>query len=181
MQFSPGFSSYCLSCLVCCEREKKQKMKSLLFRNLFFTILQPGIVTVLIPYLILKCHGPINLPPLKRLTYPGIILYWAGLAILLTCIFSLALKGEGTLSPAAPTKKLVVSGVYSLSRNPMYIGITMMLAGEAIFFQSILLSVYALLCFAVFHIYIIKYEEIRLKKVFGDAYGRYCLQVKRWF
>ncbi len=158
-------------------------MLSLFIRNLIFTILQPGIVAGLIPYLILG--DKVNDIFVQQLFSPelhnsGIIIFLIGLVIMLTCIINFAVKGKGTLSPADPTKKLVISGLYRFSRNPMYVGVTLILIGEAIFFQSVQLLIYSLLVFLAFNIFTILVEEPRLKKDFGEEYNRYCKKVSRW-
>lgn len=156
-------------------------MLSLFIRNLIFTILQPGIVAGLIPVQILgeRVKEPF-IHPLQIQHYGASILFLAGLAILLTCIISFAVNGRGTLSPADPTKKLVITGLYHFSRNPMYVGITLILTGEAVFFQSISLWIYALLIFIAFYIFILLFEEPRLRKDFSEEYTRYCEKVRRW-
>lgn len=156
-------------------------MISLFLRNLFFTILQPGIVAGLIPFLILgdqvkKAFGQ----TWQFYHYCGVLLFLLGFIIMSICIVNFAVRGRGTLSPADPTKKLVATGLYQFSRNPMYVGVTSMLIGEAIFFQSPALSLYALLIFTAFHLFIAFFEEPRLKKDFGDEYGAYCKKVRRW-
>ena len=99
---------------------------------------------------------------------------------MLICIISFAVKGRGTLSPADPTKKLVVTGLYRYSRNPMYIGVVMILTGEAIFFQSVSLWIYLLVVIIAFNIFILLHEEPRLQKDFGEEYKKYCQKVRRW-
>lgn len=157
------------------------EMISLFFRNLFFTILQPGIVAVLVPYWILgfRIQGYFDLS-FSLAKWLAIAIFIAGVTILLICIAGFAIKGKGTLSPADPTKKLVVSGLYKYSRNPMYAGVIMMLIGEAIFFQSATLWIYAGLIFAAFFLFVRFFEEPRLQKDFGDDYKNYCKSVRRW-
>ncbi|WP_411275300.1 methyltransferase family protein [Daejeonella sp.] len=112
-------------------------MVSLLLRNLFFTILQPGIVAGLIPFLILGDGANYILTqPLLFHHYLGTTVFVIGFVIMMTCIISFAVKGRRTLSPADPTKRLVITALYKFSRNPMYVGVTMILMGEAIFSQS---------------------------------------------
>ena len=96
------------------------------------------------------------------------------------CIARFATQGKGTLSPADPTKKLVVTGLYRYSRNPMYIGVLLILAGEMVFFQSLYLALYLLIIFAVFNLFVLLIEEPRLKKDFGEEYRIYANNVKRW-
>lgn len=156
-------------------------MASLFLRNLFFTILQPGIVAGLIPFFILGNKFTKTLSqPLSPLQYLSAIIFFTGVAAMLICIISFAIRGQGTLSPADPTKKLVVSGLYRFSRNPMYVGVTLMLLGEFLFFQSPPLLVYSFGIFTAFNIFIILFEEPRLRKDFGNAYDRYSEKVRRW-
>ena len=110
----------------------------------------------------------------------GLVTFLTGLVVMLWCIISFAIKGRGTLSPADPTKKLVTSGLYNFSRNPMYVGVVFILIGEAILFQSPSLWLYLLLVFVAFHLFTIYVEEPRLKKDFGKEYDLYCQKVKRW-
>ncbi|NBV29650.1 isoprenylcysteine carboxylmethyltransferase family protein [bacterium] len=158
-------------------------MFSLFIRNLIFTILQPGIVAGLIPYLILG--NKVNdifvqqlLP--NGLHNSGAIIFVIGFVIMVSCIISFAVKGRGTLSPADPTKKLVTTGLYKFSRNPMYVGVTLILIGEAIFFQSVVLLIYSLSIFIAFNIFTILVEEPRLRNNFGEEYKKYCDKVRRW-
>jgi len=157
-------------------------MFSLLLRNLFFTILQPGLIAGrLIPYWILGDNlNRTFVQPLQFYHYLGAIVFVIGLVILLNCIISFAVKGGGTLSPVDPTKLLVISGLYRFSRNPMYVGVTMILIGEAIFFQSVNLWIYLLFIFIAFNLFILLHEEPRLRKDFGEEYNQYCQKVRRW-
>ena len=156
-------------------------MLSLFFRNLFFTILQPGIVAGLVPYWILGGKaGHSFTKHLQFYQYIGILLFLIGLIIMFHCIFRFAVEGRGTLSPADPTKKLVVKGLYKFSRNPMYIGVMMILIGEAIFFSSYNLWIYLLFVFLAFNLFIILVEEPRLRKDFAAEYFQYCRKVRRW-
>lgn len=111
-------------------------MLSLFIRNFIFTILQPGIVAGLVPFWILgnKLREPL-VQPLQFYHYSGIILFVTGFAIMLSYIIRFAVQGRGTLSPADPTKKLVITGLYKFSRNLMYVGVTLILIGEAVFFS----------------------------------------------
>lgn len=99
---------------------------------------------------------------------------------MLWCIISFAVKGNGTLSPVDPTKKLVITGPYNFSRNPMYVGVILILIGEAIFFQSANLWVYLVFVFVGFNIFVIYIEEPRLRKDFGEQYRLYCQKIRRW-
>lgn len=156
-------------------------MISLLFRNLLFTILQPGIVAGLIPFFILRQKVKDTLVHTWKFHYSlGILIFSIGFIIMLGCIISFAVYGRGTLSPLDPTRKLVTVAFYKFSRNPMYLGVILILVGEAIFFRSVELWAYALFIFVAFNIFIVLIEEPRLQKDFGEEYTRYCKKVRRW-
>src|SRR6185369_6365872 len=137
-------------------------MISLFLRNLFFTILQPGLVAGLIPYLLLRNNHKTFFPDSWTIwQYAGAVIAVSGFFIMLMCIFRFAAEGRGTLSPLDPTKKLVISGLYRYSRNPMYVGVMLLLTGEAVFWQSLILAGYAALVFAGFNLFILLHEEPR--------------------
>lgn len=156
-------------------------MFSLLVRNLIFTVLQPGLVAGLFPYLLLRSDYQAFWPEtwaFRQLTGAGLFAF--GFVILIVCIVRFATEGRGTLSPVDPTKKLVVKGLYRFSRNPMYVGVTSMLAGEILFWPSLKLAVYAAFVFAAFNLFIYFHEEPRLRRDFGADYEEYCRRVRRW-
>lgn len=156
-------------------------MTSLILRNLIFTILQPGIVCGLIPWLIVRKElEDILNAPLHTYQSLGLFLILIGTFILLYCIYDFAKEGKGTLSPADPTKKLVVKGLYRYSRNPMYLGVMLILFGETIFTRSANLGMYLFGVFVLFFCYVVFFEEPRLARDFGDDYTVYRKKVRRW-
>lgn len=158
-------------------------MLSLFIRNLIFTILQPGIVAGLIPYYIIGENGFSKFSNLfSKIGWhtSGIIIFLIGFIIMMHCIINFAVKGRGTLSPADPTKRLVISGLYKYSRNPMYVGVILILIGEAIYFQSSALWIYTACVFLLFNVFIMIIEEPRLKRDFEIEYKSYCDKVRRW-
>ncbi len=156
-------------------------MLSLLLRNLLFTILQPGIVVGLIPYLILRSTDKSFFPDVWTFRqYVGAFVLIPGVLILVSCILRFMTEGKGTISPLDPTKKLVIKGLYRYSRNPMYLGVILVLIGEAIFWESLILGGYAAVVFIAFNLFIIFHEEPRLKRDFGAEYEAYFQKVRRW-
>ena len=104
-----------------------------------------------------------------------------GLIIVAISLRSFAVAGT-TPNPMQPKKasKLVTSGIYSISRNPMYVGNAIVLAGIAVWFGSAL----NIVPLATFMAYIdrvqIAAEEQALAVIFGDDYAMYCQRVRRW-
>jgi protein-S-isoprenylcysteine O-methyltransferase Ste14 len=157
-------------------------MTSLILRNLLFTILQPGIVVGVLPYLLLKgIWEEIVVPYWRAYHFIGAVAFGIGLAIMFACIAQFAVQGNGTLSPADPTKRLVVRGLYRFSRNPMYVGVVMSLVGESIFTKNIALCIYTAVVAIGFHLFVTRREEPRLRRDFGEEYIAYCNQARRWF
>jgi protein-S-isoprenylcysteine O-methyltransferase Ste14 len=154
---------------------------SLILRNVLFTLLQPGIVAGFVPYLLVrnKLQSLVS-HPFHFLQYVGIVIGFLGILIMTHCIIRFATDGQGTLSPADPTKRLVISGLYQYSRNPMYVGVMLILIGEAVFCQSLGLWVYCAVIFIAFQLFIVFWEEPRLTNDFGGEYEDYCRKVRRW-
>jgi protein-S-isoprenylcysteine O-methyltransferase Ste14 len=76
---------------------------------------------------------------------------------------------------------LVMCGLYSLTRNPMYLGTYLIGAGFVlIVWPWWFLIVFTVLFFVRFNQQIVK-EEAHLKKLFGEKYEKYCRQVPRFF
>ena len=157
-------------------------MFSLFLRNIFFTIIHPGLVAGLFPFWILgtKTYKEEITEHFGFHKYLAIVIFFIGLTILLSCIIRFAVEGRGTLSPADPTKRLVIKGLYKYSRNPMYVGVMLILIGESVFFSSGNLLIYSLFVFIGFNLFVIFVEEPRLKKDFTSEYLNYCKQVRRW-
>jgi protein-S-isoprenylcysteine O-methyltransferase Ste14 len=103
-----------------------------------------------------------------------------GAAIVLRCIWDFAAKGRGTLAPVDPPKQLVVQGLYRYVRNPMYLGVLLVLLGETAFFGSPALLQYTLAWFFLVNLVVVLYEEPSLRNRFGDSYERYRRSVHRW-
>ena len=152
----------------------------LALRSIFFTLIIPGTVTVLIPYLILSRTGR-GLPPVwTPLHLVGLVVMLLGAAILLRCIWDFAVRGRGTLAPVDPPRYLVVQGLFRYVRNPMYLGALLLLLGESLFFRSMPVLQYTLAWFLVVNLVVLFYEEPALRRRFGESYDRYAHSVHRW-
>jgi protein-S-isoprenylcysteine O-methyltransferase Ste14 len=103
-----------------------------------------------------------------------------GLAILLWTATDFIRRGRGTPAPYDPPRALVTSGLYRLTRNPMYVGVLTMIIGQALWFASSGVLIYAALVAVAFHARVVIYEEPLLRRTFGTAYADYCAYVPRW-
>jgi protein-S-isoprenylcysteine O-methyltransferase Ste14 len=152
----------------------------LFLRSVFFMILQPGTVTVLIPYWLISSRGGPGFTSNQPLRYLGLPFIVIGTATLLWCIWEFFSSGRGTISPIDPPKHLVVRGLYRHVRNPMYVAIVTILLGEAIFFISWPLLIEAGIFFVLANMFVALYEEPILQRKFGASYERYKQTVGRW-
>ena len=76
--------------------------------------------------------------------------------------------------------KMVSSGLYKYSRNPMYIGVMITVVGEGLYLQYSTILWYALSLFIIFNFVVIFIEEPHLEKKFGDEYKNYKKKTRRW-
>ncbi len=90
------------------------------------------------------------------------------------------MRGLGTPAPIAPTKFLVISGLHRYVRNPMYIGVALVILGQAALFRSPHLAEYAALMLLIAHTFVVLYEEPTLRRQFGASYEEYRRTVPRW-
>lgn len=88
--------------------------------------------------------------------------------------------GKGSLAPWNPTQKLVIIGPYAYVRNPMLLGVFLVLAGEALLFQSWALLIYLLVFIVINAFYFPLSEEKGLLKRFGEDYADYKRNVPRF-
>jgi protein-S-isoprenylcysteine O-methyltransferase Ste14 len=123
----------------------------LILKSVLFTVIVPGTVTILIPYFLLQ-GSTVILGHWIAQQVLGLIAILLGAAILLWCVWDFALIGRGTLADIDPPKELVVQGLYRYVRNPMYLGVLVLLLGEAAFFHSATLLRYAAGFLVIIHI-----------------------------
>ena len=111
----------------------------------------------------------------------GIALIVLGVGIVAVSIRLFVVAGT-TPNPMQPKNatQLVTSGAYSLSRNPMYVGDTVMLAGIAVWIGSVLNLVLIAAFVWTIDRFQIAAEEKALAEVFGNRYVAYRGKVRRW-
>jgi len=103
-----------------------------------------------------------------------------GLTLALRAIWLFIKRGGGTLAPWDPTSVLIAADIYRYTRNPMKLGLFLMLIGECVLLRSQAVAIWTVCFIAVNVIYIRVSEEPGLRKRFGAAYANYCRRVPRW-
>lgn len=151
----------------------------LFVRSAFWTLAFPGFFAGFVPWryfgvsdVVIDWKNPVHLIGVKAIAL--------GSVLLIACIVEFARRGRGTLSPVDPPTALVVQGLYRYVRNPMYLSVLTIVAGEIILTRSGALLVYWFSFLACATLFVRGYEEPYLRRQFGESYERYTRTVGRW-
>ena|SRR5215469_16938184 len=115
-----------------------------------------------------------------RFPVAGSIGVAVGTGLLLACVREFYVVGRGTLAPWSPPKRLVTTGPYRFSRNPMYVGVGIILGGWTTLYDARALGIYALAVICAFHFRVLLAEEPRAAREFGAQWQAYRDTVSRW-
>ena len=148
-------------------------------RTVLFTIFVPGTELVLLPlFVVLLRLGPrLELGPAR---YAGVVPLFVALVMIVRCFADFIRRGRGTPAPYDPPRELVVAGLYRYVRNPQYVGVVLVVVGEALLTGKVVLFGYAALLAIGYHLFVRYYEEPTLGRLFGEPYARYREAVPRW-
>ena len=146
-------------------------MKKLLPPTHFFTYL---IISVLLHY---------ALPIAQIINYPfnwlGFLFFIPG-GILNIWTDQLFKKNKTTVKPDEKPAVLIQSGPFKISRNPMYLGMTLLLIGAGVILGTVTSFAGAILFIAAMHFVFIPQEEKNLQETFGEEFDAYKKKVGRW-
>ena len=143
-----------------------------------FLIVAPGVAAGLVPALITGWAASAEPPTVLRAV--GWLLAAGGVLVLLRAFARFALDGLGTPAPVAPTETLVVGGLYRHVRNPMYLAVLAIVAGQALILGSAGLLIYGAALGGAFVAFVRLYEEPTLASRYGERYERYRAEVPGW-
>ena len=147
----------------------------------------PGVVVrppllyggMFIAALVLRTFWP--MPILRHPVTPwlGLVLLMLGLAIVIPG--RRALQAAGTnVNPSLPTTAIVASGPFRFSRNPLYVGLTLLYCGLTLAVNTWWGFILLLPILIIMHRGVVLREERYLREKFGDAYRQYCSRVARY-
>jgi protein-S-isoprenylcysteine O-methyltransferase Ste14 len=125
---------------------------------------------------------PFSFPPglLKQALIPaGVILSMVGMGLLFLARREFSRHRQPT-DPGQPTSQLIRSGVFAISRNPLYLGAGIFLLGIALTFNLLWSVMTLILSMALCHFVLILPEEQYLAGKFGSEYETYFASVNRW-
>lgn len=109
----------------------------------------------------------------------GLLVGAAGFTVMM-CGWWLFRKYDTAICPSAKPRRLVASGIYRVSRNPMYLGMVAMMSGLALYVGSLPFYLAGATYLVVIDRFFCPYEENRLADTFGDEYRDYRKRVRRW-
>ena len=147
-------------------------------KTILFLLLVPGLLLVALPVWLMKTDPALfSFGIFRWLAVP----FWAvGALMVLWCHWVFTLRGRGTPSPTDPPKELVVVGLYRYVRNPIYVGVIILLFGHVFWHpSSAILSMLPIVALSAY-LFVTLYEEPHLRKTFSAAYENYCSSVPRW-
>jgi protein-S-isoprenylcysteine O-methyltransferase Ste14 len=121
--------------------------------------------------------APLAFAPAARVL--GLALIVLGVAVLVPAPL-LFLRYRTTIVPHREASALITGGPYRISRNPMYLGLTLGYVGLALVVNQLWPLLLLALPLWVMQTKIIPIEEARMLGVFGDEYRAYCQRVRRW-
>jgi len=123
-------------------------------------------------------------PISKIISYPytlsGILLIICGFALTLSTNSAL-LKQRTSIKPNEIPTVFISSGPFKLSRNPIYLGMAIILLGVETLLGSLSPLVFPVIFVIIMNSLIIPGEENTLEKKFGEEYLEYKKRVRRWF
>src|SRR4029450_12233489 len=131
-----------------------QRVSAVLGSALFFVI-APCVLAGLIPWSMTRWEFGPAFFGLEGTRLAGVFLILVGLPGLVDSFARFALQGLGTPAPVAPTKYLVVTGLYRHVRNPIYVAVVAIILGQAALFGEDRLLWYGAFLWLAFHLFVV--------------------------
>jgi protein-S-isoprenylcysteine O-methyltransferase Ste14 len=132
-----------------------------------------------VTFLLSELPGLNTLPEWPTRPY-GLIVVVGSLAFLFAPMIQFWAAKTQLLPNSETNNALVTNGVYAVTRNPMYLAMTLFALGGALWFERPVMLLAPVLMFAVANWVFIPFEEAKMRRQFGDAFDAYCKRVRRW-
>jgi protein-S-isoprenylcysteine O-methyltransferase Ste14 len=137
-------------------------------------------------YFYLVFAAAFNLPTVSRqelfhsriASLAGVLLCLAGLLLLFLSLISFGRSFRVGIDQTHPDK-LVTTGLFAFSRNPIYVAFGSVLLGQFLLFSNRILLVYLLAAIWLFHRQVLR-EEQYLRSHYGQQYSEYSNRVRRY-
>lgn len=160
--------------------ERVHKQPAAVGTAVFFA-LAPGVVAGVVPWWLTEWETREPLPYWTLARVMGAALIVAGGVILADAFARFVVEGDGTPAPVAPTRRLVVGGLYRYVRNPMYLAVTAAIVGQGLALGQLVLLAYAAIVWLTVAAFVHGYEEPTLSHQFGSQYAAYRRAVPAWW
>lgn len=141
----------------------------------------PPVLVVIITAVIMLALAQIPMLKLISSWVAAVLFMLIGGMVIVMAVTQFA-KAKTTVNPMNPSdsSQIVAKGIFSVSLNPMYVGMVLILSGLAMGLGSLLVWL-MIIGFVLYMTYFqIKPEERILAEKFGDDYRQYCAKVRRW-
>ena len=109
----------------------------------------------------------------------GLVLLIAGLGFMAAARVHFTRTGQSPI-PWKPSPSLILQGPYRYTRNPMYVGMTLVELGVGLAANNLWISLFAVLALVIVHFIAVRPEERYLSEKFGESYNDYLTQVRRY-
>lgn len=141
-----------------------------------FVFLAAIFAGIALPRLLLPL--PLGLPELVRtLAAKGAALFGAGFMVSAMALFH---RTGQNPEPWKSTPELIFKGPYRLTRNPMYLGMTLLQGAAGLWLSNGWILILIPVALAGVYWTAVRHEEAYLESKFGDAYRDYKASVRRW-
>ncbi len=141
-------------------------------RALLAFVALPGVFALALPP-VLAALDPWRGVPARA----GYTVLAIGAAVLLACVRDFYVAGRGTLAPWDPPRRLVAVGLYRHVRNPMYVGVVLVVLGWSLALGAPLVGAYAGVLAIAFHVRVVRHEEPWLARRFPAEWAAYAASV----
>jgi len=138
---------------------------------------------IAISYLLIAFGLDLLFPTQKIIIFPnnliGVLIIVGGISLIVSA--AILFKKEGT--PKNPFKKptvMISSGPYKFTRNPMYVGVTLVSLGISVLIGTYIMFLAPLAFFLTINFTFIPREEKIMENLFGQKYLDYKKKVRRW-
>jgi protein-S-isoprenylcysteine O-methyltransferase Ste14 len=111
--------------------------------------------------------------------YIGVVLIVAGISVAGAAALQFR-KADTPVKPSDKPTALVTGGLFRVTRNPMYLGMLLVLLGTAVILRTLTPLVVPFGFAYVITTRVIRFEEAFLREQFGEPYVSYCRRVRRW-
>jgi len=115
----------------------------------------------------------------RNATIAGIVLIVIALLFILPALIKFV-QSKNTLVTIKSATSLQTKGIYSLTRNPMYMGLLILYSGIAMLEGNWWTFIFIRLIIIIVQSYVIRGEENYLQRAFGEEYNAYRKKVRRW-